>query len=133
MMTRRFQDPAYFLIHQAMKRMPRLGLRDFMRTETTYDLATGKRLIGQILDDPTQRRQVMAMADAMVPALPRFDGVTNDLSVQQHLDELPLAQVTAPTLVVGSRYDGDIGYVNSTHAAQGILVPERPPLTWLRH
>ena len=24
-MTRRFQDPAYFLIHQAMKRMPRLG------------------------------------------------------------------------------------------------------------
>ena len=26
----------------------------------------------------------------------------------------------AATLVVGSRYDGDIGYVNSTHAAQGI-------------
>ena len=39
-MTRRFQDPAYFLIHQAMKRMPRLALRDFVRTETTYDLAT---------------------------------------------------------------------------------------------
>jgi hypothetical protein len=81
-----------------MKRMPRLGLRDFVRTETTHDLATGKRLIEQILDDPTQRRQVMAMADAMVPALPRFDGVINDLSVQQHLDELPLVRSSHPPL-----------------------------------
>ena len=119
-MTPRYQDPAYFLINQAMKRMPRLAMRDYVRTETTYDAVTGRRLIGQILADPAQRRQVMAMADAMVPALPRFDGVANDLAVQQELDELPLARIAVPTLVVGSRHDGDIGYVNSTHAAEGI-------------
>jgi hypothetical protein len=28
------------------------------------------------------------MADAMVPARPRLDGVTNDLAVQQQLGEL---------------------------------------------
>jgi pimeloyl-ACP methyl ester carboxylesterase len=119
-MTRQGQDPAYFLINQAMKRMPKLAMQDYVRTETTYDKATGKRFIDQILADAAQRRQVMAMADAMVPALPRFDGVSNDLAVQQQLDELPLGQITVPTLVVGSRHDGDIGYVNSTHAAGAI-------------
>lgn len=119
-MTRRFQDPAYFVINQAMKRVPKLALRDYVRTETTYDTASGGRWIEQILADPAQRRQVMAMADAMVPAQPRFDGVTNDLAVQQQLAELPLARIAVPTLVVGSRHDGDIGYVNSTHAAGAI-------------
>lgn len=119
-MTRRFQDPAYFLIHRAMHTMPKLAMRDFVRTETTYEMDLGKRLIDQVLADPDQRRQVLAMADAMVPAGPRFDGVANDLAVQQGLDDLPLDSIEAPALVVGSRYDGDIGYENSTHAAERI-------------
>jgi pimeloyl-ACP methyl ester carboxylesterase len=40
----------------------------------------------------------------------------NDLKVQQELGELPLEQVRAPTLIVGSRYDGDIGYDNSVNS-----------------
>jgi pimeloyl-ACP methyl ester carboxylesterase len=119
-MSRRGQDPAYFLINQAMKRMPKLAMQDYVRTETTYDKATGQRFIDRILADPAQRRQVMALADAMVPALPRFDGVSNDLAVQQQLDDLPLGRIAVPTLVVGSRHDGDIGYANSTHAAEAI-------------
>ena len=43
-MTPRFQNPAYFLINQAMKRIPSLALQDYVRTETTYDMKTGKRL-----------------------------------------------------------------------------------------
>ena len=78
-MTPRFQDPAYFLIHQAMHRMTGLSLQDYVKTETTYDKATGKKYIDMILKDPQQKRQVLAMADAMVPALPRFPGVMNDL------------------------------------------------------
>lgn len=85
-MTPRFQNPAYFLINQAMKRIPSLALQDYVRTETTYDMKTGKRYIKQILADPAQRQQVMDLADAIVPALPRFEGVSNDLNVQQSLD-----------------------------------------------
>jgi pimeloyl-ACP methyl ester carboxylesterase len=36
--------------------------------------------------------------------------------VQQELDELPFAEVTAPALIIGSRKDGDIGYANSVNA-----------------
>jgi len=115
-MTPQFQNPAYFLINQAMKRLPALALQDYVRTETTYDMKTGKRYIEQILDDPQQRRQVMALADAIVPALPRFAGVMNDLRVQESLDDLPLDQTRAPTLIVHSRYDGDVPYENATHA-----------------
>lgn len=56
------------------------------------------------------------MSDAMVPALARFEGVMNDLTVQQELEELPFAKVAAPSLVVSSRRDGDIGYANSVNA-----------------
>jgi pimeloyl-ACP methyl ester carboxylesterase len=58
-MTRRFQDPAYFVINQAMKRMPKLALRDYVRTETTCDAGSGRHWIERILADPAQRRQVM--------------------------------------------------------------------------
>jgi hypothetical protein len=56
----------------------------------------------------------------MVPAMPRFPGVMNDLKVRQALGELPLEQVRAPTLIVGSRYDGDIGYDNSVNSGASI-------------
>jgi pimeloyl-ACP methyl ester carboxylesterase len=91
-------------------------LQDYVRTETTYDQAAGKRFIDKITADPRQMRHVMLLADAMVPAKPRFPGVMNDLKVQQELGELPFEQVRAPTLIVGSRYDGDIGYRNSVNS-----------------
>lgn len=119
-MSPRFQDPAYFFINVAMKRLPRLTLQEFARTETTYVKETGQQLIEQILADPMQREQVVALADAMVPALPRFDGVANDLAVQQSLDPMPLTQIEAPTLIIHSRHDGDVPYSNATHAAAHI-------------
>ena len=115
-MTPRFQDIAYFLIHQSMIRFTALSMQDLVKTETTYDKVAGKRFIEKVIADPGQKRQVLALADAMVPAKPRFPGVMNDLKVQQELGELPLEQVHAPTLIVGSRYDGDIGYANSVNS-----------------
>ncbi|MFY1636223.1 alpha/beta fold hydrolase [Solwaraspora sp. WMMB335] len=115
-MTPKAQNVAYYLINRAMHLATGLSMRDFVKTETTYDSTTGRRMIDQILGDPDQRRQVLAMSDAMVPALPRFEGVMNDLRVQQELEDLPFDQVTSPALIVGSRHDGDIGYGNSTNA-----------------
>jgi pimeloyl-ACP methyl ester carboxylesterase len=117
MMTRRFQDIAGFLIHQATTRFTALAMQDLVKTETTYDAVVGKRFIEKVMADPGQKRQVLLLADAMVPATPRFPGVMNDLQVQQELGQLPLEEVRAPTLVVGSRHDGDIGYDNSVHSS----------------
>ena len=119
-MTPKYQNPAYFLIHQSMRHMTKRAMRDFVKTETTYDEATGKAFIDMILRDPDQKRQVLLMADAMVPALPRFAGVMNDLQVQKELGDLPLTEIRAPTLIVGSRFDGDIGYANSVNAHERI-------------
>ena len=117
-MTRRFQNVASFLINRAMHLMPALSMRDFVKTSTTYDPETGKKLIDEVLRDPAQRREVLAMMDAMVPALPRFDGLMNDVRVQQELGELPFSRVRAPALIVGSRNDGDIGFANSVNAEE---------------
>ena len=119
-MTPRFQNVAYLLINLAMKRLPSLALQDYVRTETTYDMETGKQLIAQILANPSQKQQVMALADGIVPALPRFEGVMNDLEVQQTLVDLPLKKIQAPTLIVHSRHDGDVPYTNATQAHEQI-------------
>lgn len=114
-MTPRFQDPAYYLINMAMKRIPRYALQDYVRTETKYDMETGKRLIQQILADPIQKQQVFDTADALVPASPRFEGVMNDLKVQESLGDLPLDQIRIPTLMVHSRKDGDVPYETAVY------------------
>jgi len=115
-MTARFQDIAYFLIHQSMTYFTAVVMRGYVKTETTYGDDVGKRYVRKIMADPAQKRQVLLLADAMVPAGPRFPGVLNDLQVQQALDELPMHEVRAPTLIVGSRHDGDIGYANAVNA-----------------
>src|SRR5262245_40746284 len=51
-MTPRFQDVAYFLIHQAMTRFTSWSMQDLVKTETTYDKAAGKRLIEKVMADP---------------------------------------------------------------------------------
>lgn len=132
-MTPRFQDVAYFLIHQATTHFTASSMQDLVKTETTYDKVVGKRLIEKILADPGQKRQVLLLADAMVPAMPRFAGVMNDLEVQQDLGELPLEQVRAPTLIPGVQIEMHI-FVGSKapwdhiggHSPQYLEFPPHP-------
>src|SRR5262245_23534430 len=57
-------------------------------------------------------------------------------NVQQSLDTLPLEQIQIPTLIVGSKNDGDIGYENSTNShakipnAELITVEQFGHLIW---
>ena len=116
MLSPRFQNPAYFLVHQMTKLMPSLVLHDFARGETTYDKETRQQYIRRLLNDPDQRQMFMDLADTMVPARPRFAGIVNDIDVQQNLGKLPLDQIHTPTLIIHSPYDGDVPYENATHA-----------------
>ncbi|MEO1062374.1 MAG: alpha/beta hydrolase [Actinomycetota bacterium] len=109
-LSERFQDVSALLISEGMRRLPRASLREFARTETTHDDETARQLVDQILDDPGQRAQVMALAEALVPGRPRFAGVMNDVGLQQHLQPLPLDAVGAPALVIHSEYDGDVPF-----------------------
>jgi pimeloyl-ACP methyl ester carboxylesterase len=126
--TPRFQNLAYFLIIQGMKRMPSLAFQGYVRTETIYDMKTGRRYIKQILADPAQRQQLMNRADAIVPALPRFKP-TISMS-RQSLDDLPLDQIQIPTLIIASKNDGDIGYENSIPSGELITVEQFGHFIW---
>ncbi|MEL6407885.1 MAG: alpha/beta hydrolase [Chloroflexota bacterium] len=119
-MTERFQNPAYFLIHQAMHHLTSLTLQDYVRTETTYTQEEGSRYIDMVMADPAQVRQVKALADAIVPGLPRFAGVMNDLHNQRTMTLSSLDSIQTPTLIVHSEYDGDVPYDNATHALDNI-------------
>lgn len=119
-MSERIQDFAWFLINRAMKRMPALALQDYRRTETTYDKTVGAAYIKTIVKDPEQLRAVHALADAAVPARPRFAGVMNDVHVQRYLDPIPFEQLQTPTLIVHSRFDGDVPFAGAQASAEAI-------------
>lgn len=131
------QNLTYLLIHWVMTRYPRLALHDLARTETTYSHKTSRRLNQQVLSDPTQRLALTRLADAMVPALPRFAGTMNDLQIQQTVPRYPLEEIARPTLIIHSRHDGDIPYENATFAAttipnaELITVDQYGHLIWL--
>ena len=108
----RFQNVAYFLVHQLTKCIPQLALRGYMGAVTTYDIETGTRYIRHILYDAHQRQ----FADALVPASPRLRGLANDLRVQHNLEQLPLSHLRVSTLIIHSQYDGDVPYENATNA-----------------
>jgi pimeloyl-ACP methyl ester carboxylesterase len=59
------------------------------------EAAAAPNAAGLRADRPEQRRQVETLADALVPARPRYDGVANDLRVQETLAELGLCLPSA--------------------------------------
>lgn len=71
-MSPRGQNPAYFLIHRAMHRLPGLTLRDFARTETTYDPAVAPRIISQVTADPAQLARSGCSLTRWFPRWPAF-------------------------------------------------------------
>jgi len=119
-MNKRSQNLTYFLVHRGMTKLPALTLKDLAKTETTLGEARSQELIEQILDDPEQLNNLHRMADAMVPAKPRFDGVMNDLRNQEEMERFPLENIQASTLIIHSRYDADIPYDNATFVHETI-------------
>ncbi|MCB0896566.1 MAG: alpha/beta hydrolase [Nocardioidaceae bacterium] len=72
-----------------------------------------KELTAEILDDEEQRSFALELFDTI--SGPRRDGFTNDIHQYADLD-LPLADVSAPVLLVHARTDADVGYDQSVHA-----------------
>ncbi|MDJ0757169.1 MAG: alpha/beta hydrolase [Ardenticatenaceae bacterium] len=127
------QNITYFLIYQVMTRVPGWVMGDFVRTETTYTPDIGREISQRILADPQQRAELARIAQAMVPAKPRFPGMMNDLDMQQTLPRLPLERIDRPALIVHSRFDGDIPYENATFAAGTIPDAELVTLDQFGH
>jgi len=70
--------------------------------------------------DPNRLQEAQTILISMSPSTPRMVGTGNDLYYDAQLGYLPLAGITAPTLVVHGTNDGDVDPVNATYTAATI-------------
>ena len=92
---------------------PRTAVKMLLAEEGDLSRQQVKELTAQVLDDEEQRAFALGLFDTVTG--PRRAGFTNDLDQYAELD-LPLADVTAPVLLVHARTDADVPYEHSVHA-----------------
>jgi pimeloyl-ACP methyl ester carboxylesterase len=73
-----------------------------------------------IMTTPEVRELFAAMLDTTFPYDLRNDGTRNDATQVRTMAPLPLAQITAPTLIVHATQDGDVPFGDGMNAEQQI-------------
>ena len=95
---------------QVLERLPRLAVGQLLKIESTLDAADRSRVTADILARPEKHAYLRrVLADA-----PPFDllraGFDNDIEQFGAIEQLPLAQVRCPTLVVHGTHDRDVRF-----------------------
>jgi pimeloyl-ACP methyl ester carboxylesterase len=93
---------------------PRTAVKMLLSEEGDLSRQQVKELTAEVLDDEEQRAFALGLFDTVTG--PRRAGFATDLDQYAELD-LPLADVTAPVLLVHARTDADVPYSHSEHAA----------------
>ena len=109
---------------QVLERLPRLAVGQLLKIESTLDAADRSRVTADILASPEKLEYLRrALADA-----PPFDllraGFDNDIEQFGAIEQLPLAQVRCPTLVVHGTHDRDVPFSHAENSAREIAGAE---------
>ncbi|NDJ61075.1 MAG: alpha/beta hydrolase [Chloroflexi bacterium] len=127
------QTYVYALLYWAGRLFPRQVLNQFYLTETTLDPAQRDTLVSQVLGSAQQRKSYAALLNAMVPIAARLRGLETDMHNQYTSPDYELDAITAPTLIIHSRHDGDSPFANAEFAAELIPNAEFVPVDQFGH
>ena len=113
-------NPVTFWIQgQLLRLAPRLAVAQMVKMESTLDPANRKRITEDIIASPEKLQLMLRLVDG-----PSFSslraGFDNDMKQFAAIDQLPLADVQCPALVVHGTHDGDVPYSHAEHAAREI-------------
>ena len=92
---------------------PRTAVKMLISEEGELSRQEVKELTAQVLDDDEQRAFALDLYETITG--PRRAGFANDLDQYAEL-ELPLAEVSAPVLLVHAATDADVDHAHSVHA-----------------
>ena len=109
---------------QVLERLPRLAVGQLLKIESTLGASERARVTADILARPEKHAYLRrVLADA-----PPFDllraGFDNDIEQFGAIEQLPLAQVRCPTLVVHGTHDRDVPFSHGENSAREIADAE---------
>ncbi len=112
-----FSSLARWIMDQMMIRTPRLAIDQLLRVESTLDAQQRARVVANIVAQPDKLRWLQRLLGDNPPMKRLRAGFDNDLEQFRNIDQLPLANVRSPTLVVHGTHDGDVPYEHAEHTA----------------
>jgi len=92
--------------------------------ESSLDRDAARKLMDSIMKDPRRIKVLTGMMKSMSPGELRRDGMENDLEQLKMVKDLPLNNITAPTLIIHGTDDADVSAADAMLAANTIPYAE---------
>ncbi|MBN2299449.1 MAG: alpha/beta hydrolase [Deltaproteobacteria bacterium] len=99
---------------------PRLIGMSTIEMESSLERDEQKKLIDDIMEDKQRVEVLKNMIKSMSPAELRRDGIKNDIAQLHRIKDLPMKNVTAPTLIIHGSDDADVSVADAQLAATKI-------------
>ena len=102
-----------------LRRFPRFAVSQMMKVESTLEPAEISRITADVLADPDKMGVLHRIAEGPPFGMLRT-GFDNDLAQFASIEQLPLASVGCPTLIVHGTHDRDVPFTHAEHSSSGI-------------
>jgi pimeloyl-ACP methyl ester carboxylesterase len=99
---------------------PQATARILLRGQSTLDDAAFDAWLNSVLADPARMDILSSIMRSVAPSALRAPGTENDLTIDAGLGRMPLAGISAPTLVVHGTNDGDVSPDQAVYTAAAI-------------
>jgi len=109
-----------WIAKRTLQWLPRIGVGQFVKTESTLDDAERARVTNDILATPSKLALLRRLINSQPPPDLLLDGFDNDLRQFREIERLPLSEVRCPTLVVHGTHDRDVPFSHAEHSANEI-------------
>ena len=127
------QDFMMYAMNWFSRQFPELALKEMLRVETTYQDYEIDDLVLEILQRPKDIEFFQQLLSTTAPMRPRKRGLDNDLEQLARIPRYPLEKIDVPSLIIHSRYDGDVPFTHAEYAASNIPNAQFVPIDGAGH
>jgi pimeloyl-ACP methyl ester carboxylesterase len=115
-----FNDPVMWLYEVMDHLAPKATTKAFIKQEGDLDEEQLEENLNHIFEDPHRSTIMLSFIKTMSPVSLRWDGIQNDLKQLAAIEELPLKNIKAPTLVIQGKHDADVRPEHAEYALSAI-------------
>jgi pimeloyl-ACP methyl ester carboxylesterase len=125
-----YEDPFLWASDVTSDIAPRMIGMSTIEMESSLDKEESKKLMDNIMSDPKRVKVITGLMKSMSPGDLREEGMKNDIEQLKIVNDLPLKDIQAPTLIIHGTKDADVSVEDAKFAAQTIpnvelfLVPD---------
>jgi pimeloyl-ACP methyl ester carboxylesterase len=115
-----YQDPFLWTSDVVGAHAPRMIGMSTIEMESDLDKDETGKLMDDIMNDPKRVKVLTGLMKSMSPGDLRESGMKNDVEQLEKVNDLPLANIKTPTLIIHGTDDADVSVEDAKFAAKNI-------------